>query len=965
MAQSLTPSDAIVSSAISERRRRQFELLVLLSGVCGISYEILYGRILSNFIGDQFAISASILLTFLLGMGVGALYARRLWRFLWLIEGGIGLCGAAIALGAPYLDQWLYLGAYGSGGLSQAVIVCLLVITVPAFLIGCSLALFPGYLSQLNQGHVFARAYSLYNLGAATTAVLIEFWLLRKLGIRNSLLTIAATNATVSFILLCVFRRLRNGPPITTSQANFPLSESSALAVASIASAIFQLLAIKLAECVLGPFRETFALILALILGGIALGSLITEKFRLGFGALMLIGLASLAWLMGGFGWTATTYASLRPFVVDHYFTAVLLKLALLAVLIGPAAIIFGATIPALLTRQDDVARQSGQLLFVSSVANAFGFMLMAFVLHRYFDYGTLIIIIAAMTAVAAMIHGGFDRRVFLASAALLITVFVLHRSIWSENSLYLGHTAFHSAAELNKAKANLRFAEKFKGHQDVFSLTRTRDNVQFFINGFVSISLNSPAEKIVGALPALFAPRTDRALVLGLGSGATGGTVALLFDRVDAVEINPVVIQNLFRMAEFNFAIHSRPNVNVIVDDGLHFTKVAKEKYSLVINTVTTPLYFSSAKLYTFDFFESVRRIMTADGIYVTWVDSRVGDRGLDIILKTLGQSFQQCSIAAIKSTYYLLLCSQKPIALRQPYVVRNNSILADYFAKNSFPAESLPYSLLGTRVLTLVGDAQVPLNTHDYPALEFEIARLGRRGIDGFKRRLLASMDLKEVATALQPLAFNPLQLALYTNLLLGDSAISDRWINLASRSVDGFAARYKQTKLDYYGAQAATVKTAEAYRKYGAALINAELYPESIKQLRTALAIDAKTDNAFFNLGAAYEKSGRLEAALENYANELRVDPNDDEVAYRQGRVLYKLKRFNEALVQLEAAAKRRDTANTQYYLGLTLEALGRSSDARSAYSRALGLNHQHSEARAAIVRLQNPPSSSTGG
>ena len=966
MAQDPTASSETASSAILGAKRDLFELLLLLSGLCGISYEILYGRVLSNFIGDQFAVSASILLTFLLGIGVGTLYAHRFWRFLWLVEGAIGLCGALVALGAPYLDQWLYLSAHSTGGLSGAILTCFLVLSIPAFLVGCSLPLFAGYLSQLNEGRVFARVYSLYNLGAAATALLIEFGLLRMLGIRNTVLVMAAINAAVSFSLLLGFRRLRDMPRAVANPVSFSFPELTALAVASIASAIFQLLMIKLAECILGPFRETFALILALILGGIALGSMIAERFRLDFGRLMLMGLASLGWLMGGFGWIAGMYASLHPLAVDNHVTIVLLKLGTLALLMGPPAVAFGATIPALLAQQKDIARESGQLLFVSSVANAFGFLLMAFVLHRYFDYGILIVIIAGLTAIAAIIYGGFEKVLLSVSVSLLIAIVVLQRSVWDENLLYLGHTAFNSTADLKEAQADMQFPEKFKGYQDVFSLTRTRGNVQFFINGFISISLNSPAEKIVGAFPALFAPRTDRALVLGLGSGITGGTVALLFDRVDAVEINPVVVENLFRMAEYNFDIQSRGNVNIVVDDGIHFAKVSKKKYSLIINTVTTPLYFSSSKLYTYDFFESIRRILTADGIYVTWIDSRLGDRGMDIILKTVGRSFQHCWMGAIKATYFLLICSQEPIALRQPDLIARNGILADYFfAKNGLRPEWLPYGLLSTRVFTLADDSQAPVNTLDYPALEFEIARLGRRGIDAFKRRLWNSMDLDDVATALKPIKFNPLQLALHANLLLGDSTITDRWMWLVSREVDGFAARYTQTKLEYYAAHAAAAQTGAAYRKYGGELLAENRYAEAIKQFQKALSIDPKTDNAYFNIGAAYEKNGQLEAALENYTNELKVDPNDDDVAYRQGRVLYKLKRYDQALSHLEAAAKQNDTANTEFYRGLTQEALGRLVEAKKAYERALNLNSNHQDARVALTRIQGTPRYISGG
>src|ERR1051326_1079954 len=85
-----------------------FTILLVLSGFCGISYEVLYGRILSNFIGDQFAVSSSILLTFLLGMGFGSLYAHRCSRWLWAIEAGIGLCGMALTLGSNQLEKWFY-----------------------------------------------------------------------------------------------------------------------------------------------------------------------------------------------------------------------------------------------------------------------------------------------------------------------------------------------------------------------------------------------------------------------------------------------------------------------------------------------------------------------------------------------------------------------------------------------------------------------------------------------------------------------------------------------------------------------------------------------------------------------------------------------------------------------------------------------------------------------------------------
>jgi predicted membrane-bound spermidine synthase len=85
-----------------------FTPLMLLSGLAGIAYEVLYGRMLGNLIGDQFAVSAAILITFLLGIGIGSAFAHRLWSRLWQIEAAIGLCGLLFAFNTPMLDRLLY-----------------------------------------------------------------------------------------------------------------------------------------------------------------------------------------------------------------------------------------------------------------------------------------------------------------------------------------------------------------------------------------------------------------------------------------------------------------------------------------------------------------------------------------------------------------------------------------------------------------------------------------------------------------------------------------------------------------------------------------------------------------------------------------------------------------------------------------------------------------------------------------
>ena len=101
-------------------------------------------------------------------------------------------------------------------------------------------------------------------------------------------------------------------------------------------------------------------------------------------------------------------------------------------------------------------------------------------------------------------------------------------------------------------------------------------------------------------------------------------------------------------------------------------------------MNTVTSPLYFSSAKLYTHDFLEQIRQRLESDGVYMTWADSRVGDKGMEIILSTLSRSFKYCALGTIKTTYYLLLCSEEPLHVHHPDIVSRHPILSKSYRRH-----------------------------------------------------------------------------------------------------------------------------------------------------------------------------------------------------------------------------------------------------------------------------------------
>lgn len=919
-------------------------LLLLLSGFAGISYEVLYGRLLGNLIGDQFAVSASVLITFLLGSGLGAVSAHRLWRWLWLIEAGIGACGVAFALSHDALHDLLYSGHISAAsGLATQVGVGVVLLLPPAFLVGCSVPLFSGYLADHNDDAGFAKVYAIYNIGAGITAVALEFLVVRTLGITGAILGFSLVNFLVAGWLRWQYPAIPAPTPDTTAARRFPTRALWALILAAVASAIFQLYMVKLSEFMFGPFRETFALVLAIVLFGIAAGTAIVKRYAISFSTLMLVNLAGLLLLLVALEPAVYAYARAYPAATEQRGTLLALKTCVLLALMALPSLTFGATVPALLTRAGEVAKESGYLLFVAALANSAGFVLMVFVLHPYLDYGVQLLVMAGLSATALLLYRGLglkDIEMAVIATALLLSA---HRWLWDESLLYMNYTTFQSVEELQDTRSSFKVTDQFKGHQDIFSITWIDGKPYFFINGYISFPLNSSSEQIVGLLSSMFAPRADEALVLGLGSGSTASVVGMAFDHTDAVEINPAVRANLGKLKKWNYDIEHNPKVNIILDDAIHYVRGAGKKYSLVLNTVTSPLYFSSAKLYTLDFFKAIKQHLRDDGIYVTWVDSRIGDIGINIILKTLGEAFQECSLFYVKSTYFLIACGDKPVTLRQTHLApRAPEVWRELAAKYLILPEWLPYSLVSGQALSLLENkASVPVNTLDFPILEFEIAKLKHKGIPKFREILQRRVTPEAVAGPLAVLGtLKPARLVVEAEQRLDEDAYLTRaWAGAIRAAMPSYSEEHTAARLEYWQALAALADTAKAHHKYGYQLLINSRYREAIVEFEKTLALDDRYDNAYFNIAAAYEFMGDYAKALDYYQRELAIDSEDQETIYRMGRTHVELGDYEKAWFYLNAPHKNFDGAKGVLYRARALQGIGRRDEALELYRQVV--------------------------
>ena len=135
-----------------------------------------------------------------------------------------------------------------------------------------------------------------------------------------------------------------------------------------------------------------------------------------------------------------------------------------------------------------------------------------------------------------------------------------------------------------------------------------------------------------IGWLPAALHPAPKRALVIGLGGGATPGAIARFPGiDVDVVELSPTVVEGARWFSRINFDILNRPNARLRVDDGRNFLLLGEPRqYDIITADVMLPHHAGAGNLYSADYFRLVRRALKNDGIVLQWIGSHTREEYL-----------------------------------------------------------------------------------------------------------------------------------------------------------------------------------------------------------------------------------------------------------------------------------------------------------------------------------------------
>ncbi len=877
-------------------------LATLMSGVACMFYQLAWVRELTNVTTAATVALVLVLAAFMAGLGIGAWLGgrvvRRVTRPL-LVYAVIELGAAALfALGIPLLKASLHLQATlldaGSSpttalalqlvavGLYLVAATTLLGMTLPLLIAG--LAAQPTTESLVTRDAAYNFIYGINTAGALVGCVLCGYVTIELVGLDRSILLGVASSLTSALgaFLIGPARAVpaSDDAPRTAAISNRMLAVVAATGAIALAAEVVWS---RMFSLVMLNTVYAYTQVLAAVLGGIALAGVVTARIarrliardgaetklmRVAFCAL----LAAAVWT-SCVPWLARTLAASAGFAALSATGGSFKVIVLLAGILVPSSCLVAAVLPLLIA-----ATPSGETAVVLSrmfAVNTLGAVLGAlatglWILPALGLGGAQLALALALVAVAVLVPGRvFGRRGWLAIAGTLGLILPLHFVVALPDDLYvLRFEKDETILELREGvTSDVLVSEDPAGHRRIW------------INS-AWVAGTGGGHALLGHLPAISAEHLDRALGIALGTGQTFGAVLQHGAKhLDCVEINPDVVELSRRwFGAFNHGLFDHPGMTVHLEDGRAFLRATRERYDLIVLEPLQAWSAGTTALYTREFYEGAKRVLTDGGVLAQWIPFYGQDtRATQAMVRTALEVFPQASLWLDQEDGILLLY-RGTFVLPWPKLQRALAApeLVALLEQKHLDADAdvLSLFLMGPRGLaSWTRDADVLVD--DRPFLEYAAAR--QLGEDPFLEILRSAVpDLEDPAAYLPP----GIPAAAARSAVLARRATLSRQLcprerfSACATEIEGDLARAPSSVRLRYEYRQLILRWAEVTRPT----------PRRREQiLLRGMAHDADFGEAMVNLAIAYAENHQLPEAIA-VARRAREIPRTREAADR---------------------------------------------------------------------------------
>ncbi len=759
--------------------------LFFLSGLTSLIYQIIWIRQLSLAVGSTSASMSLVLSIFFFGLAAGSYLAGRyhdkISNPLWVygkLEGLIGLYSAGLVYVLFHLQDLMVL-IYPGGSLSvfshliKFVLVFFLLI-LPTLAMGATLPLlvkaFQTRARREDQASV-SLLYGVNTFGAVAGAFLSGFFLIPTLGVEltnhvavlgNLVLLGIAYFLRKQFVSQVVTPAEASPAPVSlsTEKASFWQNRKLPYLLMSGVAGFATLAAEVVWSKYLGIFMGTniygLSLILSLFLFGIALGSLLLDRYsykisdKRSFFFLLCI-------LLLGFIWLSTTLLGSLPLATTllGYYTAgkvSLLTLKFVAaafILIGPT-IVSGMLLPLgielLADETGDLPRATGQIYSINTVGSilgsyASGVLLIPLLGSAWTLKIGLIILLAVIIFTGLRLRKlSFSTLPKWSALAILGIVIVAQEGLHFKNII---RSAYHQSiakdstlAELldNFSESKEQFIQIIEGQTAVISLSHDQADGEHYkryfrlktngLNESIYDSQNRDSlpkyEALLGLLPYVFNQQPESAFLVGYGGGYSVDFLSSTpLKKVFVTELEKGILQAADYVHKGNNPILKRPNVDLRIEDARFMLAVGADAPFDIIASQPSHSWLSGvANLFTEEFFALVKSRLKPTGVFSQWLNLyNIDVEVLKSILKTFYTVFPHGAVFTnLQDDELILIGSLEPLKFDME---RANQLIQDpkmYRRLQNIPLRNA-YDLLTHMTVTrddvLAFAANAPINT------------------------------------------------------------------------------------------------------------------------------------------------------------------------------------------------------------------------------------------------------------
>ncbi len=721
---------------------RLFFLFFLLSGFCGLVYQVVWLRIAMASFGVTTPLVSIVLSVFMAGLAAGSWAAGRLARrlehlgpggFLRLYAGTellIGVSGIAVApllgLGRAALGSSEGEAAWASGSYYLASAAWIAGVLLPFCV--CMGATFPLAMAGIRASvsddspRSFSFLYVANVLGAVAGALGSAFVLIELLGFRKTLLVAAAVNAAVGALALVASFRSVRAP---TQRDSAPRPTARKMPDAGIGLAfLFTTGLVSLALEVVwtrqfvpfqGPVVYAFATLLAVYLAATALGSRVYRAHASRrAGIVTEFPWATAGVMTGTSGLVALLAADPRLPLASGLLAGGLR----VAIGIVPFSAVLGFFTPMLVDRiSGGSPDRAGTAYAVNTLGCIVGPVLSGFVLLPHLgERWTTVLLVVPLFALGLVGRSGGAanratraRNVGLVAVSLLLILFTKDiETMYPKRVVRRDYTATVIATGEGMEK-------------------------RLLVNG-QGITNLTPITKMMAHLPLASLNRPPRnGLVLCLGMGTSYRSMLSWGIPATAVELVPSIPALLGYYHADGATLIRNPLGRIVVDDARRFLERTGETFDvIVIDPPPPPEAAASSLLYSSEFYESARKRLSADGILQQWLPEGEAILIASAAKSLRGQFRYVRAFRSLEGWGIHFLASGRPIERRSGGQLASRLPEAAAIDLVEWGPEPTPELQLGTvmaeeipfpEILALAPDA--PVLTDDRPVNEYYFLR------------------------------------------------------------------------------------------------------------------------------------------------------------------------------------------------------------------------------------------------